>query len=64
MSPRVLRPEAGNAPTRVEDYVLVTVQLGDEKVGQYGVVVDLQTMTIVHLAPRPTPPVTVVPPPD
>ena len=64
MSPMILRPEAGNAPTRVEDYVLVTVQLGNETVEQYGVIVDLKTMTIVHLAPRPAPPVTVVPLPD
>lgn len=59
MTPMVLRPEAGNAVS-VGDYVLVTVQLGDETVQQHGVVVDLTTMTIVHLLPRPAPPTTLV----
>ena len=64
MNPTVLRPEAISEPTRVEDYVLVTVQLGDEMVEKYGVFVDLVTMTIVHLAPTSAPPVTTVPDPD
>lgn len=64
MSPMILRPDSRNAPTRVEDYVLITVQLDNESVEQYGVIVDLKTMAIVHLAPRPAPPVTVAPPED
>lgn len=61
MFPKVLRVEAGSVPTRVEDYVLVTEQLGSEMVGRYIVVVDLVTMTVVHLAPTAAPPTTTMP---
>lgn len=64
MNPTVLRhDQAVGEPTRVEDYVLVTVQLGDEVVERFGVVVDLVTMTIVHLAPTSAPPGTTLPVP-
>lgn len=56
MSPIVLRPRVGSEPTRVEDYVLVTEQLGNQMVETYGVWVDLVTMTVVHLAPTAAPP--------
>ncbi len=61
MSPMVLRAEVGSEPTRVEDYVLVTEQLDNEMVERYGVVVDLVTMTVVHLAPMAAPPTTTMP---
>ncbi len=61
MSPRVLRVETGSEPTRVEDYVLVIEQLGNEMVERYVVVVDLVTMTVVHLAPTAAPPTTTMP---
>jgi hypothetical protein len=57
----VLRVEVGSEPTRVDDYVLVTEQLDNEMVERYGVVVDLATMTVVHLAPMAAPPTTTMP---
>lgn len=57
--PTVLRPKREPPPTGVEDYELELVRLPRQPIDNYGVIVDLKTMTIVHLAPTAAPPRTV-----